>query len=297
MKHEFAALLLMIAAFLTGCGTAQVSNMMNIQDSAALIQQAAPASEIHYQVELELYEDTAYAEDGQLLASYRAQVPVMTACLEDGTPLEDPKSDSGKHAIATAEAFNQGFAAWISKDGFRELTEDVQAELDFRRENGLLPMESYTMDLSCTVYQTDHLVSVAGLCYSYTGGAHPNTWELGWNFDLTNGTFLNGEPASANRVEFREAVAEELQRQATVTAWDNGMVPEDMYWPEYQTLLADWDSYTVYFDSTGMTVAFSPYELAPYAYGTQKFHLSYDWMRPLLDQWGLQLLELDAPEP
>ncbi len=295
MKYKFAAVLLS-AILLTGCETAQVSNMMHIQGASDAMMQAAPASQIHYQVELKLYEDSAYAEDGQLLASYRAQVPVMTACLLDGTPLEDPQTDAGKRAVAAAETFNQRFSPWVSKDGFWEMTEAAQAELDFCRENGLLPMENYTLDLSCTVYQTDHLVSIAGLCYSYTGGAHPNTWELGWNFDLTTGTFLNGEMDFADRADFRAAVTEELLRQAEVTAWDNSLVPEDMYWPEYQTILEDWDSYTVYFDSTGMTVAFSPYELAPYACGTQKFHLSYDWIQPRLDAWGCQLLELDAPK-
>lgn len=296
MKRKFTAwLLVLTAVVLTGCNAAQVSNMMELQDTTIPVMQTGAVPEIHYQVELELYEDAAYAEDGQLLASYRAQVPVMTACLQDGTPLENPKSEMGKHAVAVAEAFNQQFEIWVSEEGFWELT-GVQEEMDFRRENGLLPMERYSMDLSCTVYQTEHLVSVAGLCYSDTGGAHPNTWELGWNFDLVSGSFMDGELASGDRADFQKAVAEELQRQAAAAAQENGHTPEEMYWPEYETLLQEWDSYTVYFDSTGMTVAFSPYELAPYVRGTQKFHLSYDWLRPLLDEHGCQILELEPLE-
>lgn len=296
MKRKLAALLLMMSVLLTGCGTAQVSNMMNIQDTTVPALQSIPTQAIRYQVDLELYEDASYAEDGQLLATYHVQVPVMTVCRENGTPLENPRTDLEKQAVTAAETFNQQFAVWTSEDAFQELTEDVQTELDFRLENGMLPMESYTMDLSCTVYQTEHLVSVAGLCYSYTGGAHPNTWQLGWNFDLMNGTFMNGVMASSNNTEFRKAVADELLRQAAETAQDNGVVPEEMFWPEYESLLANWDNYTVFFDSTGMTVAFSPYELAPYACGTQKFHLSYDWMQPLLDQRACQILELDCPK-
>ncbi len=298
MKRKFV-LLLMTAGILAGCSTAPVADKANVHvpmDPVVAQVHTVPASTIHYQVELVSFERSAAADDGQLLATYQARVPVMTAVREDGTPIDNPMNSQEKKAVETAETFNGQFGVWTSEDSVQELADSAREELKLRRENGLLPMESYNMNLSCTVYQTDHLVSVAGLCYSYTGGAHPNTWQLGWNFDLKHGTFLDGEAISADTSGFREAVAAELLWQARERAEENNMKPEEMYWPEYETILTDWVNFTVYFDSSGMTVAFSPYELASYAIGAQEFHLSYDWLRPLLDQESRDVLELTSPE-
>ena len=43
----------------------------------------------------------------------------------------------------------------------------------------------------------------------------------------------------------------------------------------------------------GMSVAFSPYELAAYAAGPQTFELSYEFLKPYLDEHGLEVLGLD----
>ena len=66
------------------------------------------------------------------------------------------------------------------------------------------------------------------------------------------------------------------------------------YWEDYQTIAADWSSYAVSFDEDGMTVAFSPYEIACYAAGPQIFKLSYDFLKPYLSDHGLEILELNV---
>ena len=57
--------------------------------------------------------------------------------------------------------------------------------------------------------------------------------------------------------------------------------------------MAEWSSYAVSFDETGMTVGFSPYELAAYAAGPQVFHLAYETLLPHLGQHGRALLGLE----
>ena len=73
-----------------------------------------------------------------------------------------------------------------------------------------------------------------------------------------------------------EAVRAELLRQSQETAADNDMAPEEYFWSNYEEILAGWSSYAVSFDETGMTVGFSPYELAAYAAGPQIYHLPYE---------------------
>ena len=70
------------------------------------------------------------------------------------------------------------------------------------------------------------------------------------------------------------------------------MAAEEMFWNNYEEIVAGWSSYAVSFDETGMTVAFSPYELAAYAAGPQIFQLSYEWISPYLSVHGREILGL-----
>ena len=60
-----------------------------------------------------------------------------------------------------------------------------------------------------------------------------------------------------------------------------------------EELLKDPEIDAVYIDEVGMTVAFSPYELACYAAGTQIFRMTYEWLRPHLSEYGCGALELE----
>ena len=71
-----------------------------------------------------------------------------------------------------------------------------------------------------------------------------------------------------------------------------GMEPEAFFWPNYAEILAGWSSCAVSFDETGMTVGFSPYELAAYAAGAQVYHLDYDWIAGYPSGHGLAVLGL-----
>ena len=97
----------------------------------------------------------------------------------------------------------------------------------------------------------------------------------------------------ADNTELQEAVSGEIIRQAKEPLED-GTVPAEWYWEDYEAIIANWASYTVNFDEEGMVVIFSPYELAPYAAGLQTFRLSYNWLEPHLSAHGRALLGLEA---
>ena len=67
-----------------------------------------------------------------------------------------------------------------------------------------------------------------------------------------------------------------------------------IFWSDYKEILAEWPGYAVSFDETGMTVAFSPYELAAYALGAQEFRIPYDLLMPYLDDAALETLGMAA---
>ena len=275
------ALLLVLSA-LVGCAGETLTHVKNALPDL-------PAEVIAFSVEMETYEETVRDEDGAALAECSYELPVLTARLADGSVLETVATAGQERALAVAETFNGRFAQW--KTNPRTLAESAREDRAFRNESGLEPV-AYTDNLSCTVYQTERLVSVSGNYSTYTGGAHPNSILMSWNFDLDAGEFFEPEILDEGG-DFREYVHLALVKQARETAAAAGMTPKDFYWEDYEDTLAEWSSYAVSFDETGMTVGFSPYELAAYAAGPQVFHLAYETLLPHLGQHGRALLGLE----
>ena len=282
---------LLMTLLLTGCGASAMTMVTGSQPPAASAPEVETTEAIRFEVEKQLWSDEANAEDGTTLASYTFQLPVLTAVREDGTPITEARSEPEEQALAAAAAFNEKFGKWAAAEEFPEFVTSAEEDLALRREWDTQWMP-YELTLDCTVYQTDRIISVAGLYYSYTGGAHPNTWQLGWNFDLEEGIFF-GPELLTDGTELQEAVSGEIIRQARLPLED-GTVPAEWYWEDYEAIIANWTSYTVSFDEEGMEVIFSPYELAPYAAGPQTFRLSYEWLEPHLSAHGRVLLGLEA---
>ena len=101
---------------------------------------------------------------------------------------------------------------------------------------------------------------------------------------------------AADSDEFLKAVEQELNVQALQIAADADLPPEEYFWADYTDILRDWVNYAVSFDETGMTVAFSPYELACYAAGEQVFHLPYDQILPYLSEHGKRVLGISQED-
>ena len=288
--------LLLTVSLLPACSAAPVTyDAADAAVSASVLQaQVSEPEAITYTVTTGVWADEAGTEDGTLLASYRFQLPVLTACRPDGTAITAPLNEAEEQAVSVTDAFNEKFAKWAAAEEFPEYVAGAEEDLALRQEWGG-EWNPYALELTCQIYQTDHLISIAAQYYSNTGGAHPNACLLAWNFDLETGTFFTPDQLAGSG-EFQQAVSEELVRQARETAEEAEVEPEMYFWPDYEDILEDWHSYTVSFDETGMTVAFSPYELACYAAGPQVFHVTYEWLLPHLGEQGRMILGLETAE-
>lgn len=260
----------------------------------AVFSQAAPR-QLCYTVALETLEDSAQAADGTVLARRSYALPVMTVELADGTALTEAAAPAEEAALTAAETFNSQFRDWAAADGFDEVTAWAEEDRAGRAETGAA-WTPYVLELESEVCRTGDLISVQAVYYGSSGGAHPNTVLMAWNFDLSTGRFLTPEQLAADGQAFSEAVAQELLRQSRETAAAYDMAPEDFFWTNYQEILAGWSSYAVSFDGEGMTVGFSPYELAAYAAGPQIYHLPYEQLAGYFSTHGLALLGLAATE-
>lgn len=258
-----------------------------------VLSEAAPES-LTYQIEIDTYENAVQADDGTELVTCRFQYPVMTVFRRDGTALEQGRTEEERQAVTAAEVFNAKFGPATVETEFQDMTDLAREDYAFRQETGLEWPSAYNMELDCTVYQTDCMVSVSAAYYSYTGGAHPNTVLLSWNFDLTTGQFFTAEALATDGQAFSAAVHEEILRQSRLVAAENDLTAESFFWPNYEEITAGWSSYAVSFDEDGMTVGFSPYELAAYVMGSQVYHLTYEQLTPYLSAHGLELLGLEG---
>ena len=264
------ALLLVLSA-LTGCAGG----------SATLQTRAAPASpgSAALTVVTQQLEDALLDDDGTPLVEYSYEIPVLQP---DGG-----SAPGQERARELAEAFNAEFSGWT--DNADAMVQDAREDRSFRDETGL-DFFPYSDGLRCSVYQIGQLVSVSGVYSTWSGGAHPNTVLLSWNFDLETGTFF--DPALLDgETGFRDAVTGELKRQAR----ERAAQADGLFWEDYEATLENWSSYAVSFGQSGMSVGFSPYELAAYAAGPQIFEIPYTTLAPHLGQHARELLGMTNP--
>lgn len=296
MKNPLRLLVTSAAlALLVGCGAASappaVSESTPLPPDVSELPPPVPEEIIRYTVTSTTQEDTVQTDDGTVLLSSRFQFPVLTSYREDGTVILQGKTDAEEQALLTAAAFNDKFIDWSASEGIQDVADMAKEDYAWHKQENIEWTGAYTLELDCTAYQTEHMVSVSGLYYSYTGGAHPNTVYLAWNFDLESGAFFAPD-ALGDGPDFQEAVTAELIRQCQEQAAEYQMEGRELFWPDYETILADWPSYAVSFDHAGMTVSFSAYELASYAAGPQIFEIPYDFLKPYLSEQGLAILDL-----
>lgn len=254
--------------------------------------QSSSAATLDFVLESEEHGEERYAKDGTLLALYRYEIPVLRVAREDGQVLDAAASAAEKAALDTAAAFNADVAGWLEDTNFPSVLDWAEEDYAQYAKNGQGWWGYYEEEFTHSSWRTERLISIAGTYYSYTGGAHPNSVFMSWNFDLQTGRFLHPAALGADSEEFQAAVTEEILRQADLRAEEEGMAPEELYWEDYRDIAARWPDYAVSFSDRGMTVTFSAYEMASYAAGSQSFELGMSFLKPWLSEDGMLLLGL-----
>lgn len=304
IEREIFALALSLA-LLSGCGAAPAGQTAESGDPAeggsaaenfgalgAASVVSSAVEQLDFVLDSEEHSDRRAAEDGTELATYTYAIPVLHVETANGQTLDSAATAVQRQALDVAAAFNDTFAKWVESTDFPGFFTWAQEDYTMRQRDGQEWSAPYDETFTYTFWRTDALISVAGEYYSYAGGAHPNTVLLGWNFDLRTGRFIHPAVLGADTEEFQAAVTTEIISQANQRAMESGYAPTEMFWEDYQDIAAQWPEYAVSFTDEGMTVVFSPYELAAYAAGPQKFQLGMDFLKPYLSEEGMDLLGL-----
>ena len=284
MKRWKAILLACLLCTAAACGGANNAANVVVQDTIKNTLLLQPDTEPEYQLTPLVEEKTYTAEDGTVLA----ECGYTLLELSISNP-EELSENAAQQARQTAENFNdriekrlQDAAAFGEELGnmARGVYED--GHLDY----------AYTNQIQMSAQLQGRIYSIRVSSSGYTGGAHPNSYTDSDLFDLKLGQFIDPAQVADDPVAFQKGAAELLLAKAE----EQDEAVRAGYYPEYAEVISNWYEGTVLFDSEGMTVVYSPYELGPYALGTVELKVGYDELAELLGPGGLVRLGLAEEE-
>lgn len=210
------------------------------------------------------------AKDGKReVASYSCQT--LRLSLKNPEELSQAEREAGERNIA---AFNTKMEA-VQEDLVRQgeaMASDALAAWD---DFGSLTA-SYEDEAAMDGVFCGDILSACLYRWSYTGGAHPNSYADSYLFDLRIGQFIDPTQVAEDPEAFRAGAAELLLEKAEAHG------ERESFWKDYADVIARWNEGTVQFTGEGMRVIYSPYELGPYSVGEVELLLTYEELTPLL---------------
>ena len=178
-------------------------------------------------------------------------------------------------------------------DALRQLKEQKEHNFDMATESLLdsqqfmIETESYPIDLTdyteCRVLRADNvLFSFIETNENYYGGAHGMYSVAGYAFDVDTGKNLSFTDIVVDETKIRDLIAEKLDEEYG-----------DIFFDDIHTLIDQYDFNSLcwsisYFD---VTLYFNPYDLGPYASGSQQVVFPFSEYADLFDEKYLSVPE------
>lgn len=180
--------------------------------------------------------------------------------------------DSGYDALKAALEDANAEAKKLTEEGFKENLEMA------KQHQEEMPEMAYSIENSVQMKRADDTVfSYTRTDYSFFGGAHPNTYITGYQFDSQTGEALTLQDVTADYDGVYEYVTDTLNRYSD----EDGFTFFDGYEDTVKTMFygAEEDSKASetenallssvnwFMTESGIVVFFNQYDLAPYAMG------------------------------
>ena len=178
-------------------------------------------------------------------------------------------------------------------DALMQLKEQKEHNFDMATESLLdsqqfmIETESYPIDLTdyteCRVLRADNvLFSFIETNENYYGGAHGMYSVAGYAFDVETGKNLSFTDIVVDETKIRDLIAEKLDEEYG-----------DIFFDDIHTLIDQYDFNSLcwsisYFD---VTLYFNPYDLGPYAFGSQQVVFPFSEYADLFDEKYLSVPE------
>ncbi len=126
------------------------------------------------------------------------------------------------------------------------------------------------------VYNSKGFVSIILKHYQYTGGAHGNYFAVGYNINLSDGSFLSLiDIIQQGKLDLLAYECEEtiLEKYQANSLFEAGLFENEIIIPD------DQDFYII---PGALVLQFDPYEIGPYAMGEITAEISFDKIRDIL---------------
>ncbi len=239
----------------------------------------------HYVLITDKWTEEKKNAEGVLLAETSYELPKLEAICDGGDTSQTPPEAQRK----VCEAFNSRVAELSrSLSTAEKLAESAQEQYSEMSEEYRKSFGHYTEELrvseSC---QRGDLLEVLFQTYGYWGGAHGGSSFFSWHYDLADGKFIELADLSDQPGKLNQMVANEI-----ISSIENGN-DTDEYTEDYAEIIRAKEGFEVSFGADTMSVIFSQYEIASYAFGIPTFEISYDKLAPFLNERGRHLLWFD----
>jgi hypothetical protein len=210
--------------------------------------------------------------------------------------LDFPVAMADKEVLSTIQRSikNELFGDAYQNMDIQQAIEAYTAMLktEYKQNNLPLIAEGAHEELLDAIFSEQHIItsmimdihnsilSYAVERYVFTGGAHGSNYRVFYNFDLSNGRMLHEQDIFAPG--FEEPLTELLLTNM-VNQNEEVQLIEDL--KEYGYNVDEIHPNDNFFlTDSSMVYVFGQYEIAPYALGETEISISYDQLRPLLQE-------------
>lgn len=133
------------------------------------------------------------------------------------------------------------------------------------------------------ISMSDRLVSVSVSIHEYmVAAAHPNTFSVSFNYDLSTGKMLAlsdlFQPGADYLTLLSQTSLADLKKNPDLAIFEEGTTPQEENFVRWNIA------------TDGLRLTFDPYQVAPYAAGTQIVTIPYETLQTILSPLGQQLL-------
>nr|WP_255552061.1 DUF3298 and DUF4163 domain-containing protein [Roseivirga sp. E12] len=209
--------------------------------------------------------------------TYAVEYPVITGMISEQAKAEI--NENIKSAI-----FDYAFLT-EKPESFQSLIDELSAEYTSILEEYPDYSASWSMEVnSDIIYQDSSFISVASTIYSYTGGAHPNQYQVYRSYDLQTGKAITLSDILSSGFEEELNQAAEIEFRMLKEIPPNEELKDRGYFFEGGTFVLN-DNFAII--NKSLIFYFNPYEIAPYAVGSTELELKLTDYINLLNENGV----------
>ena len=250
-KYISIALVLSLLSSLYGCGKGN--------DTGVAVESIAENSE-------------AVNTEASSVTENTDNLGITITTIHYSSKVDDVERANGKSVdITFSDGYTQKYPKLVEKVGhlcelWQNSVHDSVGEYASYYDESFGDTETYTSEVSVDLKRLDdRLCTIQANFYDYSGGAHPNHGVNYYNIDPITGNDYTLNDVLSNPSDFPKVIRDRI------TAMDANLIAEiDDYQFDDQDVFEQKlseQTYNFFIDEKGLTIFFSPYEVASYATG------------------------------